>query len=127
LASIIKNQNLIKFVIGVVMSLVLFFGYFAGFLTTVSLVPQVIKTWKTKSATDFSLAMLLTWWSGIVCWIIYGVLVDAKPIILWNLGTLFLAGSILIMKLKFKGGRDQTPSPSTTKKKPVKTLQDWGV
>ena len=109
------------------MSLVLFFGYFAGFLTTVSLIPQVIKTWKTKSATDFSLAMLLTWWSGIVCWIIYGVLVDAKPIILWNLGTLFLAGSILIMKLKFKGGRDKIPSPSTIKKKPVKTLQDWGV
>ena len=109
------------------MSLVLFFGYFAGFLTTVSLIPQVIKTWKTKSATDFSLAMLLTWWSGIVCWIIYGVLVEAKPIILWNLGTLFLAGSILIMKLKFKGGRDKIPSPSTIKKKPTKTLQDWGV
>jgi MtN3 and saliva related transmembrane protein len=109
------------------MSLVLFLGYFAGFLTTVSLIPQVIKTWKTKSATDFSLAMLLTWWSGIVCWIIYGVLVNAKPIILWNLGTLFLAGSILIMKLKFKGRRDKTPSSPTVKKKPVKALQDWGV
>ena len=35
-------------------------GYFAGFLTTVSLVPQVVKTWKTKSAEDFSLEMLLT-------------------------------------------------------------------
>ena len=109
------------------MSLVLFLGYFAGFLTTVSLIPQVIKTWKTKSATDFSLAMLLTWWSGIVCWIIYGVLVDAKPIILWNLGTLFLAGSILIMKLNFEGGRDKAPSPPTIKNKPVKALQDWGV
>jgi len=41
------------------MSLVLFFGYFAGFLTTVALVPQVSKTWKIKSADDFSLAMLL--------------------------------------------------------------------
>ena len=41
------------------MSLALFLGYFAGFLTTVGLVPQVIKTWKTKSADDFSLAMLL--------------------------------------------------------------------
>ena len=109
------------------MSLVLFFGYFAGFLTTVSLIPQVVKTWKTKSATDFSLAMLLTWWSGIVCWIIYGVLVEAKPIILWNLGTLFLAGSILIMKLKFEGKRNKIPSPPTIKKKPVKALQDWGV
>ena len=39
------------------MSLALFLGYFAGFLTTVSFVPQVIKTWKTKSADDFSLMM----------------------------------------------------------------------
>jgi uncharacterized protein with PQ loop repeat len=41
------------------MSLALFFGYFAGFLTTVALVPQVSKTWEIKSADDFSLAMLL--------------------------------------------------------------------
>ena len=107
------------------MSLVLFLGYFAGFLTTVSLIPQVIKTWKTKSANDFSLAMLLTWWSGIVCWIIYGVLVDAKPIILWNLGTLFLAGSILIMKLKFEG--TVTPEKYATNTWYVEGLQDWGV
>jgi hypothetical protein len=53
--------------------------------------------------------------------------VDAKPIILWNLGTLFLAGSILIMKLKFKGERDKTPSPPIIKKQPVKNLQDSGA
>jgi len=40
---------------GLFMRLALFLGYFAGFLTTVALVPQVIKTWKTKSADDFSL------------------------------------------------------------------------
>ncbi|HIN87288.1 MAG TPA: PQ-loop repeat-containing protein, partial [Nitrospinaceae bacterium] len=50
------------------MSLVLFLGYLAGFLTTISLVPQVIKMWKTKSADDFSLAMLLIWCAGISCW-----------------------------------------------------------
>jgi MtN3 and saliva related transmembrane protein len=84
------------------MSLTLFLGYFAGFLTTVSLVPQVIKIWTTKSADDFSLIMLLIWCTGIGCWLVYGVLLDAIPIILWNVSTLLLAVAILVMKLKFK-------------------------
>jgi MtN3 and saliva related transmembrane protein len=84
------------------MSLTLFLGYFAGFLTTVSLVPQVIKIWTTKSADDFSLMMLLIWCTGIGCWLVYGVLLDAVPIILWNVSTLLLAIAILVMKLKFK-------------------------
>ena len=83
------------------MALTLFLGYFAGFLTTVSLVPQVIKMWTTKSADDFSLAMLLIWCTGISCWVVYGVLLNAVPIILWNISTLLLAIAILAMKLKF--------------------------
>jgi MtN3 and saliva related transmembrane protein len=84
------------------MSLTLFLGYFAGFLTTVSLVPQVIKIWTTKSADDFSLMMLLIWYTGISSWLVYGVLLNAVPIILWNVSTLLLAIAILVMKLKFK-------------------------
>ena len=85
------------------MRLALFWGYFAGFLTTVALVPQVIKTWKTKSADDFSLAMLLIWCTGLVCWIAYGFIMKADPIILWNLASFLMAGAILVMKLKFTG------------------------
>ena len=109
------------------MSLALFLGYFAGFLTTVSLVPQVIKTWKTKSAADFSLAMLLIWCTGIACWVAYGFLLNAKPIILWNLATSLLAGAILVMKLKFKGRLAKEPKRSLMKKSPVKDLKDWGI
>jgi len=111
---------------GGIMSLALFLGYFAGFLTTVSFVPQVIKTWKTKSADDFSLMMLLIWVTGIACWVAYGFLLNAIPIILWNLASFFFAGAILVMKLKFKGGRKE-PKRSPIKKSPVKDLKDWGI
>ena len=109
------------------MSVATFLGYFAGFLTTVSLVPQVVKTWKTKSADDFSLGMLLIWWTGILCWVAYGVLTKAEPIVVWNMSTLLLAGSILGMKLKFKNKIEKDSKQVLIKNSEVKVFQDWGV
>ena len=76
-------------------------GYFAGFLTTVAFVPQVLKTWKSKSASDLSLGMFLVFSLGVLCWLIYGVLLAEVPIIFWNTVTLILSLALLIMKLKF--------------------------
>ena len=109
------------------MSLTLFLGYLAGFLTTIAFVPQVIKTWKTKSADDLSLGMFLVFCAGVACWVAYGFLLNAKPIYLWNLATLLLAGAILVMKLKFKGRRAKEPKRSLMKKSTVKDLKDWGI
>ena len=99
-------------------------GYFAGFLTTVSLVPQVVRTWKTKSADDFSLGMLLIWLTGIACWVVYGVLMNAEPIVVWNVSALFLAGAILAMKIKFKKKIEKEPELTLSKKSEVKVFQD---
>jgi MtN3 and saliva related transmembrane protein len=76
-------------------------GFFAGFLTTVAFVPQVLKTWKSKSASDLSLGMFLVFSLGVLCWLIYGVLLAEVPIIFWNTVTLILSLALLIMKLKF--------------------------
>lgn len=76
-------------------------GGFAGFLTTAAFVPQVWKTWKTKSASDLSLAMLSIFSFGVFCWLIYGVLISQLPIIFWNAVTLILALALLVMKLKY--------------------------
>ena len=76
-------------------------GYFAGFLTTVAFVPQVLKTWKSKSASDLSLGMFLVFSLGVLCWLIYGILLSEDPIVFWNTVTLILALTLLIMKLKF--------------------------
>ena len=76
-------------------------GFIAAILTTVSFVPQVLKVWRTRSAKDISLGMYSLFTLGIAAWLVYGVLIDSWPVILANLVTLMLAGSVLVMKLKF--------------------------
>ena len=77
------------------------FGFFAGFLTTVSFLPQVVKIWKSRSGSDLSLGMLSIFGLGVMCWLIYGFLLQEFPMIFWNFVTLILVLMILILKLKF--------------------------
>lgn len=75
-------------------------GFIAGALTTLAFVPQVIKSWRTRSAGDFSLTMLVAFTSGVGLWLTYGILLREPPIILANAVTLLLAVMLLWMKLK---------------------------
>lgn len=65
-------------------------------------IPQVVKTWRTRSAKDLSLVMFLLYCLGVFLWMIYGILIDELPVILWNIITLILAAVILFFKIKFK-------------------------
>ncbi len=76
-------------------------GYIAATLTTVSFVPQVIKTWKSRHAADVSLWMYSIFTVGVIMWISYGIHVSAWPVVAANAVTLVLAGAILIMKLRW--------------------------
>ena len=76
-------------------------GGLAGFLTTAAFIPQVWKTWKSKSAADLSLVMFFVFSLGVLCWLVYGIMIAQAPVIFWNDITLVLALAILIMKLKF--------------------------
>ncbi len=77
-------------------------GLFAGFLTTVSFLPQVVKTWRSRSARDISLGMFLILVSGVALWLIYGLLIKDLAVILTNAFTLVMSGSILFFKLKYR-------------------------
>jgi MtN3 and saliva related transmembrane protein len=77
-------------------------GFLAGCLTTSAFVPQVVKTWKTKSTKDLSLGMWSSFFIGVLCWLVYGFILEAPPIIFTNFVTLFLAGTILVLKIKYK-------------------------
>jgi MtN3 and saliva related transmembrane protein len=75
-------------------------GSVAGVLTTLSFVPQVIKTWRTRKADDISLGMLLLFTLGVALWGAYGVIIGAVPVIVANGVTLVLAVVMVIMKLR---------------------------
>lgn len=76
-------------------------GYAAGALTTLTFLPQVIKTVKEKSAKDVSLNMFLIAAVNEVMWIMYGVLKNDMVIILTNSVVLLLSGTMIFLKLKY--------------------------
>jgi len=77
-------------------------GVGAGILTTLSFVPQVLRTWKTKSAEDVSLGMLFAFNGGITLWLTYGILTRKPSIIFANTITLALALTLLGLKLRYR-------------------------
>lgn len=77
-------------------------GYFAALLTTLSFLPQAIKTIKTKDTSGISLIMYSMFTIGVLGWLIYGFIKNDIPIFIANLVTLSLAGVILSLKVKYK-------------------------
>ena len=76
-------------------------GMVAAVLTTVSFVPQVWHSFKTRDVSGISLPMYSIFTAGIALWLAYGILLGAWPLIVANGITLALAGAILVMKLRF--------------------------
>ena len=81
-------------------SLVVGIGLVAGTLTTISFLPQVVQTIKTRHTKDISLTMYIAFTLGILMWLIYGIMLDSPPIYLANGVTLIFAAIILFLKLK---------------------------
>ena len=77
-------------------------GYLAGTLTTISFIPQVIRTWKLTETKDFSLAMLLLFAAGMLLWTAYGIWINSFPIIAANIITFGLVLFLLWMKIKYR-------------------------
>jgi MtN3 and saliva related transmembrane protein len=77
-------------------------GLVAGILTTIAYLPQLIKTWRSKSADDLSWTMLIVLCIGISLWLVYGVSVHDLPIIAANIVTFVFAGIILVLKIRYR-------------------------
>lgn len=76
-------------------------GTIAAVLTTVSLIPQLMRVWERKSARDVSLGMFLLFSIGVLLWFVYGVLIHSFPVEAANGVTLLFSLAILILKLRY--------------------------
>lgn len=59
-------------------------GIVAGICTTIAVVPQIVRTWKTKKVMDVSIAMFIVLIAGVGLWTLYGILKTDWPIIITN-------------------------------------------
>jgi len=74
-------------------------GYAAAALTTSAFIPQVIKSWRSRSTGDLSAVMLVVFTAGIVLWLLYGLALGSLPVILANGVTLALSATLVALKL----------------------------
>ncbi len=77
-------------------------GMVAGVMTTVSFLPQLFKVWRSKSASDLSFFMLLILNTGMLLWLVYGILIEDIAVIMTHSVSLILASLILGFKVKYQ-------------------------
>jgi MtN3 and saliva related transmembrane protein len=77
-------------------------GYAACAVTALTFLPQVIKTWKEKSAKNVSLMMFVIAFINEVMWIAYGVLRHDNVIIVTNVIMITMCSIMISLKLKYK-------------------------
>jgi MtN3 and saliva related transmembrane protein len=75
-------------------------GYLAAIMTTLAFVPQAVKTIRTRDTRSISLGMYVVFTIGIGFWLAYGIALNSMPMILANIVTFILSGTILGLKLK---------------------------
>lgn len=80
--------------------LVKLIGFLAGALTTISFLPQVIKSLRTRRLEDFNLLFLLLMIAGLALWTVYGFMLGQLPLIVANGVTIALNLVLLWLKLK---------------------------
>jgi MtN3 and saliva related transmembrane protein len=76
-------------------------GYIAAALTTLSFVPQAVKTIRSKETHGISLGMYVTFTIGVTMWLAYGFVLMSWPMILSNIITLGLSITILTLKVRY--------------------------
>jgi len=77
-------------------------GYAAATLTTASFVPQAWLTFRTRDVSGISLGMYSAFTLGIVLWLLYGLALQAWPVVIANAVTLALASAILWMRWRYR-------------------------
>ena len=93
--------NNYKLNLSITMDFTMFLGLFAGVCTTLAVVPQLIKAWKTKKVDDISPLMFTILIIGVGLWVVYGILKKDIAIIATNGLSLLLNMSMVYIMLRY--------------------------
>lgn len=75
-------------------------GTIAGICSTGSFIPQVIKVWRDNDTEAISKKMYVVTVTAFSLWIIYGLMIGSTPIVVFNIASLALSATILVIKLR---------------------------
>ena len=78
-----------------------FLGFVAGALVTCSIIPQLVRVLKLKSAREISMLFTILLLVGLIGWIAYGISFGLAPVIIWNAIGVVLVAGLLYAKLKY--------------------------
>ena len=76
-------------------------GILAGICTTVAVIPQIVKAWRTKQVKDVSIGMFSVLILGIALWVVYGILQSDWPILVTNAVSLGLNGIMMFLMIRY--------------------------
>ena len=76
-------------------------GLTGSVLSSITFMPQVYQTWKTKSVGDLNLPMLMIVFSSTVIWLVYGIGKGLRPVIICNGIICFLAVMLIYFKVRY--------------------------
>ncbi|WP_437591469.1 SemiSWEET transporter [Sorangium sp. So ce1000] len=76
-------------------------GFVAATLTTISFLPQVLRTLRTRDTRSISVGMYAAFVTGVGLWLVYGLLMKDVPVIVANAITFVLSGTVFLLKLRY--------------------------
>lgn len=78
-----------------------FLGLLAGTLSCITFVPQIFKTWKSKSVKDISVMSFMIVVISTLIWLSYGMIKQLPSVILTNIVVCLSAIVMLLLKWKY--------------------------
>jgi MtN3 and saliva related transmembrane protein len=77
-------------------------GLIAGAITSAAVIPQVVRTYRTRHARDISIWQPVLLDIGMLLWLIYGIMIGDLPLILANAFSIFCNTLLIVMKIYYK-------------------------